>query len=96
LQDYLAKIPDGPAKDRGVKLGEEVADKLVKMRDNDGTSTKNAFRPVTQPRVYTATLFQYGWEANVVRPMAMTSQAQFRPGPRLTSRARPGPRTTMR
>jgi hypothetical protein len=32
LSDYLAKIPDGPAKDRGIKLGEEVAATVVKMR----------------------------------------------------------------
>jgi hypothetical protein len=33
LSAYLAKIPDGPAKDRGIKLGEEVAVKIVKMRE---------------------------------------------------------------
>jgi hypothetical protein len=82
LQDYLAKIPDSPAKQRGVKLGEEVADKIVKLRDGDGTErTKNGFRPVTQPGVYTATLFQYGWEASGIKPMALTSAQQFRPGP---------------
>ena len=75
LQDYLVRIPDGPAKDRGIKLGEEVADKVVKLRDDDGTgATKNAFRPATQPGLYTATLFQFGWEATVVKPMALTSR----------------------
>jgi hypothetical protein len=82
LQDYLAKLPNGPAKDRGIKLGAEVADKLIKLRDNDGTETaKTDFRPVTQPGVYTATLFQYGVEAAGVKPMALTSPQQFRPGP---------------
>ena len=49
LGEYLAKIADSPAKDRGVKLGEEVAAKIVKLRANDGSETRNAYRPVTQP-----------------------------------------------
>jgi len=82
LQDYLAKIPDSPGKQRGVKLGDEIAGKIVKLRDGDGTErTKNGFRPVTQPGVYTATLFQYGWEVSGIKPMALTSAQQFRPGP---------------
>jgi hypothetical protein len=82
LQDYLAKIPDSPAKQRGIKLGEEVADKLIKLRDHDGTEqSKTDFRPVTQPGVYTATLFQYGVEAATVKTMALISAQQFRPGP---------------
>ncbi len=79
LSDYLAKIPNGPAKDRGIKLGEEVAAKVVKMRENDGSETRNAFRPITQPGVYTATAFTIGWEASSMTPFVMTSPSQFRP-----------------
>ena len=97
LREYLARMPDSPAKQRGVKLGAEVADKIVKLRDGDGTErTKNGFRPMTQPGVYTATLFQYGWEASDIKPMALTSSQQFRPVRTLTSKAKHGPRTTTK
>src|SRR6266496_3747597 len=44
LNEYLAKIPDGPAKERGIKLGEEVATKVVRMRTDDGSTARNAYR----------------------------------------------------
>jgi hypothetical protein len=81
LTDYLAKIPDGSAKDRGVKLGEDIAAKVVTMRENDGSKTRNAFRPVTQPGVYTITAFTIGWEAASMTPFVIDSPSQFRPGP---------------
>jgi hypothetical protein len=81
LNDYLAKIPNGPAKDRGIKLGEDLADNIIKMREDDGSKTRNAFRPITQPGVYTVTAFTIGWEASSMRPFVMTSPSQFRPGP---------------
>lgn len=81
LSDYLAKIADGPPKDRGIKLGEDVAAKVVKMREDDGSKTRNAFRPITQPGVYTATAFTIGWEASSMKPFVMNSPSQFRPGP---------------
>src|SRR5215470_2345121 len=36
LANYLASIPDGPAKSDGVKLGEAVAAKIVAARASDG------------------------------------------------------------
>src|SRR5262249_52834676 len=36
LAAYLAKIPDGPAKAEGIKLGEAVAAKVLEARANDG------------------------------------------------------------
>jgi hypothetical protein len=81
LTEYLSKIPDGPAKDRGVKLGEAVAAKIVKMREQDGSTERNAYRPVTQPGRYVPTAFTVGWETIHMTPFAMTSPSQFRPGP---------------
>ena len=46
---YLARIPDGDAKDHGVRLGEEMALQVIESRVNDGYGTPNAFRPATQP-----------------------------------------------
>ena len=77
LSDYLAKIPNGPAKDRGIRLGEEVAAKVIKMREDDGSTTRNSFRPITQPGVYTATAFTIGWEASSMTPFVMASPSPF-------------------
>src|SRR5262245_49748232 len=76
---YLARIPDGDAKDRGVKLGEEMALKAIESRLNDGYGAPNAFRPVTQPGVYTQTMLTYGWDISAMHPFALTSPSQFRP-----------------
>ena len=81
LNDYLTKIPESPAKDRGVKLGEEVAAKIVNLRANDGSDTRNAYRPVTQPGRNVPTASTVGWETINMTPFAMTSPSQFRPGP---------------
>jgi hypothetical protein len=35
LADYLAKIPDGPAKDRGIKVGQDAAAKTIEMGSDD-------------------------------------------------------------
>ena len=41
LTSYLAKIPDGPAKERGIKVGEDASTKLLDMRAKDGSSVRN-------------------------------------------------------
>jgi len=78
---YLARIPDGDAKDRGLKLGEEMATKAIESRSNDGYGAANAFRPATQPGQYTETMLTYGWDISTMRPFALTSPSQFRPPP---------------
>jgi hypothetical protein len=78
---YLARIPDGDAKDHGVKLGEEMALKALDSRANDGYGAPNAFRPATQPGQYTETMLTYGWDISTLRPFALTSPSQFRPPP---------------
>jgi hypothetical protein len=60
LTSYLAAIPDGEAKDRGVKLGEEVAARMLALRAYDGSTTPNAYRPITQPGVYVPTTMTVG------------------------------------
>ena len=81
LISYLAAIPDGEAKDRGVKLGEDVATKILALRADDGSKTPNAYRPITQPGVYVPTTMTIGWECIAMTPFAMESPSQFRPGP---------------
>ena len=78
---YLTSLPDSDAKTLGVKLGDEVAMKLIESRANDGNDTVDGFRPVTAPGVYTETNPIYGWKFATMRPFAMTSPSQFRPPP---------------
>jgi hypothetical protein len=81
LTSYLATFPDSEAKDHGVKLGADVAAKMLELRADDGSKTPNAYRPMTQPGVYVPTALTIGWECIAMTPFAMTSPAQFRPGP---------------
>jgi hypothetical protein len=57
LEKSLAVIPNGDSKDRGIKLGEESAIRVLELRANDGYNRPNAFRPITRPGVYTETIW---------------------------------------
>jgi hypothetical protein len=54
---------------------------VLEWRADDGSKTPNAYRPVTQPGVYVPTVVTIGWESIEMKPFAMTSPSQFRPGP---------------
>src|SRR5262249_25435919 len=81
LDKYLATIPNGDAKDRGIKLGEDSAARILSQRANDGYAAPNAFRPITQPGVYTETMVTFGWDMKTMTPFALKSPDQFRPPP---------------
>lgn len=81
LAKSLAAIPEGEAKTKGIKLGEESAARAIELRANDGYNTANAFRPMTQPGVYTQTMVTAGWENIKMTPFGMKSPDQFRPPP---------------
>ncbi len=88
LSQYLAQVPDGPAKDEGVALGQKVADGVLTLRANDGVSAPDGYRPRTTAGRYvpTAPVVVPNW--GKVAPFALKSGSQFRPGPPipLTSR----------
>jgi len=89
----LATITDGSSKANGVALGNLVADKMLTLRANDGSSTVVTYTPGSGPGVWIPTppafaaalLPQWG----NVTPFAMTSGSQFAPNspPALTSAA---------
>ncbi|HEU4439832.1 MAG TPA: vanadium-dependent haloperoxidase [Methylomirabilota bacterium] len=81
LASYLASIPDGKARSEGVELGEAVAAKVVAARAHDGSDALDDYRPRTAPGVYvpTSTVRAPMWPG--VKPFAMASPSQFRPGP---------------
>ena len=81
LATYLASIPDGAAKADGIKLGEAVAAKVLEARANDGHDAVDDYRPRTTPGVYVPTPITAASMWSKVKPFAMTTSSQFRPGP---------------
>ena len=81
LTTYLTTLPDGEAKSKGVKLGEDVAAKILGAREKDGASAPDAYRPKTKPGGYIPTPITYGWALATMTPFALASPSQFQPKP---------------
>jgi hypothetical protein len=82
----LAKVADGPARDKGIRLGEQVASDLLAIRANDGSSvTPPPFVPGTVPGDYQPTPPNFptpvftAW--GQVTPFVLDRGDQFRPAP---------------
>jgi hypothetical protein len=78
---YLATIPPGAAKSEGIKVGQEIAAKIVAERKVDGADASDAYRPKTRPGVYVPTPITASSMWPNVKPFVMTSPSQFRPQP---------------
>lgn len=82
----LAAIPDGPAKRRGVSVGQQAAAELLAARASDGYGANVAYTFGSGPGVWVlptdnpATTPATPWVAKM-RPFVMRSADQFRPGP---------------
>jgi PAP2 superfamily len=82
----LAKVADGPAKDQGIRLGDQVATDLLAIRANDGSNVApppfvpgtaaGDFRP-TPPNLPAPVFTTWGQ----VTPFVLDSGNQFRPSP---------------
>jgi membrane-associated phospholipid phosphatase len=82
----LAKVPDGPAKDKGVRVGEEVARDLLAIRANDGSNVPaSPFVAGTNPGDYRPTPPNFANPAfttwGQVTPFVLDRADQFRPIP---------------
>ena len=83
----LAMIPDGPAKDAGLAVGEEAAATMLLLRANDGAATAGSYpyTPGTNPGDWQpappayAAASQPGW--GLVIPFGLESGSHFRLGP---------------
>jgi membrane-associated phospholipid phosphatase len=82
----LAKVPDGPAKDQGVRLGDTVAQDLLAIRADDGSNaTPPPFVPGTNPGDFRPTPPNFPapvfttW--GQVTPFVLDAGSQFRPAP---------------
>jgi PAP2 superfamily len=95
LQQSLAQIPDGNGKAEGVLIGQDVADRILAARSNDGSNAP----PIpyvfgTAPGDYQSTPPNFAPQPQFtnwsrVTPFALERANQFRPGPppALTSEA---------
>jgi membrane-associated phospholipid phosphatase len=82
----LAKVANGPAKDKGIRLGEQVASDLLAIRTNDGSNltpppfiagtAPGDYRP-TPPNFPTPVFTSWGQ----VTPFVLDRGDQFRPAP---------------
>jgi membrane-associated phospholipid phosphatase len=82
----LAKVADGPAKDKGVLLGQQVASDLLAIRANDGSNlTAPPFVPGTNPGDYRPTPPNFPTPVfttwGQVTPFVLDRGDQFRPVP---------------
>jgi hypothetical protein len=80
--EQLAAIPDGSAKQQGVDWGTAVADQILTLRQDDGSSVAVGYEEapgagwwIPTPPAFAAPLLP-GW--GQVRPWTMTHGAQFR------------------
>jgi len=69
LTSYLATLPDGEGKSKGVELGQKVAAQILETRANDGASAPDAYRPKTKPGVYIPTPITVGSQFPNVTPL---------------------------
>lgn len=91
LTTALATIPDGTAETNGVNLGTQIANQILTLRANDGSTTLTPYTPGTDPGDWVPTpaanadALLPGW--GNVTPFALFSGAMFSPGipPELTS-----------
>lgn len=82
-EQRLSTVPDGPAKTMGVALGSEVAAEVVRLRANDGRMVALApYVSGTGPGQFRAAspnpVFRH---FPSIKPFALHSLGQFRPGP---------------
>jgi len=86
---YIAAIPDGPAKTKGIAIGAEAAAGTLALRANDGRSVAlAAYVPGASPGQFRG-LNPVNRNGPYIKPFALATNAQFRapPPPALTSAA---------
>ena len=86
LATSLASIPDGQAKEQGIKVGAAAAAQIVALRGNDGSAASPIpFVPGTNPGDYQLTPPAFAQPVFThwpfVKPFVLRSARQFRPSP---------------
>jgi membrane-associated phospholipid phosphatase len=87
LQGSLAQVPDGARKTEGVRIGQDVADRILASRAGDGSAAPPIkFLFGTLPGEYQSTPPNFPAQPQFtnwshVKPFALERASQFRPGP---------------
>src|SRR5712691_2768131 len=87
LQRSLLQVPDGARKTEGVRIGQEVADRILALRADDGSAAPPLkFLFGNLPGDYQSTPPNFPAQPQFtnwshVRPFALERASQFRPGP---------------
>jgi hypothetical protein len=81
LEASLATVTDEQVRLGGVRLGEAAARLIFDERLADGADAPNSYRPFTVAGKYVPTVFPVMSSWGAVRPFALKSGNQFRPGP---------------
>lgn len=82
LQNYLAEVEgSGKAKADGMAFGAAIAEKICDARKKDGSDAQDPFRLTTKPGAYQPTMTMVGAVWPNMKPFALRSASQFRPGP---------------
>jgi hypothetical protein len=86
LAASLASVPDGPAKDQGVRVGTTAAGQILSLRRTDGSAASPIpLTPGTNPGDYQLTQPAFAQPVFThwpfVTPFALRRANQFRPGP---------------
>jgi hypothetical protein len=76
-QAYLASLPEGTAKARGIAIGNEIAVGTLAARANDGRSTTVTYTPGSDPGDFRGVNPALPFMP-FVRPFGLTSASQFR------------------
>ena len=78
---YLSTLPDGDAKSNGIKVGENIAAKILAARANDRAGAADDYRPLTTPGIYVPTQLTVGSKWPDMTPFVIAKPSQFRPEP---------------
>src|SRR5262245_45948972 len=85
LAAWLAKVPPGPLRDRGVALGHAVAAAIIVRRQDDGWDVQGTYEFRDGPGEYQTTPPWDGFVAQpgfrLAKPFALEYPGQFRPPP---------------
>jgi hypothetical protein len=76
-----AGVADGPAKEGGVRIGEEAAAAVLADRANDETSVPDTYRPITTPGSWVPTTPPLTAQYARAKPWGFDKADRFRPGP---------------
>jgi hypothetical protein len=77
----MVHLPDGAARSAGIAIGEKSAMTVIGQRKEDGVKAHKTYRPLTAAGVYVPTTMPALTYAANIKPLALKSVSQFRPGP---------------